>query len=117
MDRLPLSPRLAPVASDKLWKHQLRKENKALLEQLQENERRRQSDAAEAAMKEKEIADRIMALESRISEIEREKNKDDQARKEFAKGEAAFKSDLKTFLEGRISDSLLIVNPSPKTQC
>ncbi len=36
MDRLQavLSPKLAGVAADKLWQFQLRKENKALLEQL-----------------------------------------------------------------------------------
>jgi hypothetical protein len=99
-----LTSNLAAVAGDKLWQFQLRKENKALLEQLQEIERRRQFDAAEAEKKLKESTDRIIALESRLSEIEREKNRDDQARKEFMKGDAAFKSDFKNFLEGRISE-------------
>ena len=109
MDRLQsaLNPNLAAAAADKLWQFQLRKENQALLEQLKENERRRQFDAAEAERKHKENADRIIALESRLSEVEREKIKDDQARMEFMKGDAAFKSNLKSFLEPRVSEGWL----------
>jgi DNA repair exonuclease SbcCD ATPase subunit len=104
MDRLQsgLNPNLAATVADKLWQFQLRKENKAILDQLQENERRRQADAAEAERKLKESANRIKALESRLSEVEREKIKEDQARKEFMKVDAAFKANFKTFLEGRL---------------
>lgn len=108
MDRLQaaLSPKPAAVATDKLWQFQLRKENKALLEQLQENERRRQYDTAESDRKLKESADKIIALESRLAEHDREKIKDDQARREFMKEDAAFKTNLKNFLEGRLSEGL-----------
>ena len=99
---------MAAVAADKLWQFQLRKENKALLEQLQENERRRQLDASEAERKLKDSADRIIALESRLSEVEREKFRDDEARKEFMKADAAFKADFKNFLEGRLSEGSLL---------
>jgi hypothetical protein len=118
MDRMQttLSPNRAAVAADKLWQFQLRKENKALLEQLQENERRRQFDAAEAERKLTESTNRIIALESRLSEIEREKTKDDQARAEFIKGDTAFKSDFKNFLEGRISQGSFGVNFSQDTR-
>lgn len=102
MDRL--SPKLAAVAADKLWQFQLRKENKALLEMMQELERRRESDAAEVASKQKESTDRIIALELRLSEFEREKIKNEHVQREFAKADAAFKSDMKSFLEGRISE-------------
>jgi len=108
MDRLQaaLSPKLASVAADKLWQFQLRKENKALLEQLQENERRRQFDAAESNKKLKENADRIIALESRLAQHEREKARDEQARKEFMKGDAAFKAMVKDYLERRVPEGM-----------
>jgi hypothetical protein len=110
MDRLQVAmgPKMAAVAADKLWQFQLRKENKALLEQLQENERRRQLDASEAERKLKDSADRIITLESRLSEVEREKIRDDEARKEFMKADAAFKADFKNFLEGRLSEGSLL---------
>ena len=106
MDRLQaaLSPKLAGVAADKLWQFQLRKENKALLELVQENERRSQLDTAEASRKHKESTDRIIALESRLAEHEREKARDEQARKEFMKEDAAFKVMVKGFLEGRVTE-------------
>jgi hypothetical protein len=105
-----MSPKMGAVAADKLWQFQLRKENKALLEQLQEQERHRQFDAAEVDRKLKESADRIITLESRLSEVEREKARDNQARKEFIKGDAAFKAYIKNFLEGRLSEGLLLGN-------
>jgi hypothetical protein len=109
MDRLqtalsPKNVKVAASAADTLWQFQLRKENKALLEQIQEQERRRQVDAAEADRKFKESANRIIALESRISEMERERVREEQARKVFIKGDAAFKAELKSFLEGRFSE-------------
>ncbi|KAE9381500.1 hypothetical protein N431DRAFT_425071 [Stipitochalara longipes BDJ] len=106
MDRLQttLSPKLAGVATDKLWQFQLRKENKALLDQIQENERRRQFDTTEADRKLKESTDRITALESRLAKYEREKTREDQARRDFMKEDAAFKTNLKNFLEGRVSE-------------
>jgi len=109
MDRLQaaLSPKLAGVAADKLWQFQLRKENKALLEQIQEIERRRQSDAAEANRKFKETADRMIALESRVAEHEREKTKSEQAVKHFMKEGAAFKAIVKDFLEGGVPEGML----------
>lgn len=104
-----LSPQIATAAADKLWQFQLRKENMALLEQIREQESLRQVAAAEANKKFKESADRIIALESRISELERERARDVQARKEFMKGDAAFKAELKHFLDGRFSEGLLEV--------
>jgi hypothetical protein len=106
--QVAMGPKMAAVAADKLWQFQLRKENKALLEQLQENERRRQLDASEAEKKLKDSADRIIALESRLSEVECEKSRDDEARKEFMKADAAFKADFKNFLEGRLSEGSLL---------
>ena len=93
--------RQAGVAADKLWQYQLRKENKALLEQLQENERRRQFYEAEADKKAKECADSIIALETKISEHEREKTRIDRAVKDMEMGQKTFKSGMMNFLQGR----------------
>ena len=98
------------MRKNKLWQFQLRKENKVLLEQMQEHEKRRQFDAAESDRKLKEGADKIIALESRLAEYERERTRDDQARKEFMKADAAFKAEFKNFLEGRVSECTLGLN-------
>jgi hypothetical protein len=106
MDRLQTapSPKMAAIMADKLWQFQLRKENKALLEQILELESRHQFDAAEADRKHNESADQIVALESRLAEIEREKNRNDQVWNGFMKEDGAFKANVKTFLEGRLSE-------------
>jgi len=99
---------VAAVAADKLWQLQLRKENKAILEKLQENEKLIQSGGAEANRKTEAGEAKIVTLEARLAEDERKREALekmlDQAQKEHRREIAALKLAMKDMIEGRISN-------------
>ena len=53
--------------ADRLWEHQLRRENKALLEQIKEIGKRREADYAESERKRQETEERLDAIETKLT--------------------------------------------------
>ncbi|TQS37530.1 hypothetical protein Golomagni_01991 [Golovinomyces magnicellulatus] len=87
------------MATDKLWRFQLRKENRAILVELQENERRRKS-LLEANRKRFEIAEeKILLLESKIAQLEQENLKNLQLWEKLKNEQRAEMAELKMQLK------------------
>jgi chromosome segregation ATPase len=89
------------VAEDLLWKHQLRKENAALLARVDENTARIERDAAEFKRKRKEAEDRVVLLEERIDALERQKKDTLEAVEKSIEEAATCRSELVKFFESR----------------
>ena len=64
---------------DSLWKHQLRKENAALLEKQEANAKLLQSLATETVRNRKEYEERLAALETKLLNLQSEERKDRHA--------------------------------------
>jgi DNA repair ATPase RecN len=62
-------------AADRLWEHQLRKENRAILDQLKELEKQRRNADDEILRKVQESEERLDAMEARLSEVDAELKK------------------------------------------
>lgn len=87
------------MATDKLWRFQLRKENKAILVELQENERRRKS-LLEANQKRFEVAEeKIFKLELKVAQLEKENLKNLQLWEKLKNEERAEMTELKMQLK------------------
>lgn len=62
---------ISDVAADRLWQFQLRKENKAILSQLQSSEQKRQLMLEENERRFKVSEEKMARLESKLAELER----------------------------------------------
>ncbi|POS86813.1 hypothetical protein EPUL_001264 [Erysiphe pulchra] len=98
-------PSIAHVAADRLWQFQLRKENKAILDELQDHENKRKS-LLETNQKRFEAGEeRILKLEAKIVQLEQEHSKKMQAWEKFKNEQRAQTAELKMqirlFLQAR----------------
>ncbi|RKF58724.1 hypothetical protein OnM2_065031 [Erysiphe neolycopersici] len=92
---LNTSPSIAHVAAERLWKFQLRKENKAILDELQDHENKRKS-LLETNQKRFEAGEeRILKLEAKIVQLEQEHNKKMEAWEKFKNEQRAQTAELK----------------------
>ena len=95
--------------ADRLWTFQLRKENRALLELLEESKRQQQVIDAENRRKIKEGEERLAALEAKEVEYERQKQRELEALSKDREEVASMKAQMESFLrQQRVSDGLLI---------
>ncbi len=58
---------------DRLWEHQLRKENKALLDQISKINKQHEADFVESERRRQETDDRLDVIELEIQKIENER--------------------------------------------
>lgn len=101
----PTASTLAAEAGvEQLWKLQLRKENAAILEELQRCGKNLEEFAADDKRKFQEIEERIAGLESRASELEAELKKDRQAREKYLQDIAALKARIYAPLESHLTN-------------
>jgi hypothetical protein len=95
------------VGVDQLWKFQIRKENTALLEKLESNEKLIHAIAAENNRKVQEAQERITELEAKVTKIEAEEKKYIQRREKQSEEIATVKAQMKKFRERHTSDGKL----------
>ena len=104
---LSASASSANVPADMLWKLQLRKENAALLERLEEYKRQHVATDSESKRKLKEGEERLDALEVMTAKHELELRKEQEAHDRFTGEIASLKSQMECFLRSqRISEGL-----------
>ena len=91
----------AETAANNLWEYQLRKENKAILEQVRKIGEKRDADVSENMRRMQEGEKRRLVLEARVAELERD-HKDYDARMAEHKKECAAKlAEMENFLKDR----------------
>lgn len=95
------------MAANTLWEYQLRKENKAILDQIRKYGDKRDADVAENMRRFQEGEKRRLALEARVAELERDQKLQDARAAEHKKECAAKLAELENFLKGRITDEEL----------
>lgn len=94
----------AEMAANTLWEYQLRKENKAILEQIRKYGDKRDADVAENMKRFQEGEKRRLALEARVVELERDRRLQDARAAEHKKECAAKLAELENFLKGRVTE-------------
>lgn len=105
----------AEMAANTMWEYQLRKENKAILEQIRKYGDKRDADVAENMKRFQEGEKRRLALEARVAELERDQKLQDARAAEHKKECAARLQELENFLKGRVTEGKLFFNPEPST--
>jgi septal ring factor EnvC (AmiA/AmiB activator) len=98
----------AQHGADMLWQHQLRKESAALLERLDECNRRIEIVNSETNKKLQDAAERISTLEAKLSKIDSEGKKIKEAKEKWDADLAALKTQMGIISESRTSESKLI---------
>ncbi|KAE8441349.1 hypothetical protein EG329_005498 [Mollisiaceae sp. DMI_Dod_QoI] len=104
---VPTTQSTAEIAANSLWEYQLRKENRAILEQIRKIGDKRDAEVSENMKRFQEGEKRRLALEARVLELEREQKLQDARVAEHKKQCAAKLVDMENFLRGRLSDEEL----------
>ncbi|KAI6250130.1 hypothetical protein HI914_01735 [Erysiphe necator] len=89
------SSSIAHIAADRLWQFQLRKENKAILDELKDHDKKRISLLETNQNRFEAGEDRILKLEAKITQLEQEHNKKMQAWEKFKNEQRAQTTELK----------------------
>jgi septal ring factor EnvC (AmiA/AmiB activator) len=92
------------TAKDRLWEFQLRKENKAILQEIKIAAKDRQKDQAEYERKMKASSGRIDALEAKLADLERLYKEHAHAREKWMEEAAAFKSSMANVLAQHLNE-------------
>jgi len=82
-----------------LWKFQLRKENAALLEQLEASEKVLEAQAADTSRVVQNICEKMNELDAKMAKMENEVKKDRQEQENYTKEIRSLKQTLETFKE------------------
>lgn len=100
----PTNQSTAEMAANTMWEYQLRKENKAILDQIRKYGEKRDADVAENMKRFQEVEKRRLALEARITELERDQKLQDARAAEHKKECAAKLAEMENFFKGRVND-------------
>ncbi|CZR51194.1 uncharacterized protein PAC_01069 [Phialocephala subalpina] len=103
----PTKQSTAEMAANTMWEYQLRKENKAILDQIRKYGEKRDADVAENMKRFQEVEKRRLALEARVTELERDQKLQDAHAAEHKKECAAKLAEMENFLKGRVNDEEL----------
>lgn len=79
-------------AKDQLWTFQLRKENKAMLQEIRDLQERRQTDYADFEGSLRVATDNLAKVDARVTELERRHAEDVQSQEKFREEIAALQA-------------------------
>jgi hypothetical protein len=97
---------IAETARDRMWEFQLRKENKAMLQEIRNAAKQRELEQAEIDRTTRASTELLATIEARLAALENAYKEDQKGREKFMDDAARFRAQMTEFLSARFNEGV-----------